>query len=363
MTTLVAIAEPGRERRSEPRPTSLLLSALLHALVVLLLVVMARLLPPADVAVPPQERLIEVVMAPPPPPSPPAPQSGEIPVERMNLSEDAEVAQESRSPPPAPPGQAEPPAEQPPQRTRDQDLPTAAIAAAPPTPEVAPEPQPVPPQPQPQPAPPVRPPARFEIDPRDIRSSDPPPGVGEPQVATVPRPQLEPRPQPPRPTPRAAAPRTLPPRPEATQTPGELREVDLFGNARLPPRRAAAAQQSNAAPGPRSTASEAAYILRQVLRVWTVDYRNTRYREVTLSLRMPLQADGTLGYPWGRNDPWQPYLLIENYQEFLQPGMEAERRLLESFAYAVKLAQPYQVPPTPGPYPRTVTISFRMGDL
>ena len=66
---------------------------------------------------------------------------------------------------------------------------------------------------------------------------------------------------------------------------------------------------------------------------------------------------------WGRNDPWMPYLLIDHYADFLQPGMESERRLLESFAYAVKLAQPYQVPPTPGPYPRTVTISFRMGDL
>jgi hypothetical protein len=362
MTTLVAIAEPGRAQRSEPRPSSLLLSALLHTLVLLLLVLMAQWVPPpTEVAVPPQERLIEVVMAPPPPtPSPPVPQSGEIPVERMNLSEDAEVAQESRAPPAAPPGQAEPPAEQPPQRTRDQDLPTAPIAAAPPTPEAAPAPQPVPPQPQPRPAPPARPPARFEIDPRDIRSFEPPPGVGQPQVASVPR--LEPQPQPPRPTPRAAAPQ-LPPRPQATQNPGELREVDLFGNARLPPRRAAAAQPSNAALGPRSTASEAAYILRQVLRVWTVDYRNPRYHDMTLSLRMPLQADGTLGFPWGRNDPWQPYLLIENYQEFLRPGMESERRLLESFAYAVKLAQPYQIPPTPGPYPRTVTINFRMGDL
>src|SRR6185369_4751882 len=183
------------------------------------------------------------------------------------------------------------------------------------TPEVAPTPQPV--QPQPQPAPPARAPARFEIDPRDIRSSEPPPGIGEPQVATVPRLEPQPQPQPPRPTPRAAAPQ-LPQRPQATQNPGELREVDLFGNARLPPRRAAAAQPSNAALGPRSTASEAAYILRQVLRVWTVDYRNVRYREVTLSLRMPLQADGTLGYPWGRNDPWLPNLLIENYQEFLR---------------------------------------------
>ena len=36
MTTLVAIAEPGRARRGEPRPTSLVLSALLHTLVVLL---------------------------------------------------------------------------------------------------------------------------------------------------------------------------------------------------------------------------------------------------------------------------------------------------------------------------------------
>jgi hypothetical protein len=277
----------------------------------------------------------------------------------MNLSEQAEVAQESRAPPPSPEGQVEPPAEQPPQRTRDQDLPTASIAAAPPA-EAQAEPQPVTPQPEPAPTP-APAPSRFQIAPTDIRTNEPPPGVGEPQVANLPR--LPPPQAPPRPTPRTAAP-PLPARPQATQAPGELREVDLFGNARLPPRRTAAAQQpSNALPGARSTASEAAYILRQVLRVWTVDYRNARYREVTLSLRMPLQADGTLGYPWGRNDPWMPYLLIDHYADFLQPGMESERRLLESFAYAVKLAQPYQVPPTPGPYPRTVTISFRMGDL
>jgi hypothetical protein len=359
MTTLVAIAEPGREQGSEPKPSALLLSVLLHTVVVLLLIVAARLLPPAPADLPPQERAVEVVMVPPAqPPAPAQPTAqpqGEIPLERMNLSEQAEVAQESRAPAPA--AQAEPdrPREQAAQRTRDQDLPPAPIAAAPPAPPT-PEPRPAPPQPTPAQAPAAAP-SRFEIDPRSIRTFEPPPGVGEepPQVAAVPR--LTPAP------PRASGPQSLPQRPQSTQPPGELREVDLFGSARLPPRRSTVTQQSNAQVGARSTQSEAAFILRQVLQVWTVDYRNPRYREVMLSLRMPLQADGTLGYPWGRNDPWLPYLLIDRYAEFLRPGMESQRRLLESFAYAIKLAQPYQIPPTPGPYPRTVVVSFRMGDL
>jgi hypothetical protein len=111
--------------------------------------------------------------------------------------------------------------------------------------------------------------------------------------------------------------------------------------------------------GPGAAAADAAFILRQVLAAWRVDYRNARYRNVTLRVRFVLNADGTLAPPWARGNDWEPERVIAGHRDLAAP----ERNLVESFARAVWSAQPYQVPPTPGRYPRSIVLNFRMGDL
>jgi hypothetical protein len=115
----------------------------------------------------------------------------------------------------------------------------------------------------------------------------------------------------------------------------------------------------NAPQGVAAASSDAAFILRQVLAAWSLDYHNRRYRNVTLRIRFGLNADGTLARPWGRSDDWEPERLIAGYQGL---GPE-ERDLVRSFAQVLRSAQPYRLPATPGPYPRTINLNFRLGDL
>jgi hypothetical protein len=391
MTTLVAIAEPGRERGSEPRPSALLLSALLHILAVLLLVAMARLLPPAQVDIPPQERTVEVVVVPAPAPEPPqaaqpaqpaqpAPSQPQPPAQRAlidlpppNLSETARFAPESALPSAPEVSQADRP---------DSNAQEAATSPAPgpepqrSTPAEAAEsvpapqpPQPAPPQPQPQvaqPSPAQAPPAQAPPTPAPALPPSP-----HQMVIVVPPVQLE-TPPIPRPTLRQLQPQPLPQsppqaRPEPRQTPqgqGVLRDIDLFGPGRQAPRQTASARSG--APGPQrdATRTEGDFILRQILRRWALNYRDPQYHDMAFILReVPLLGDGTLGRPFGRTDPWNPYEMIENYGEFTGPGFERERYVIQTFLTAIRAAQPFQLPPTPGPYPRRIRIVFRFDDL
>src|SRR5262245_49138796 len=100
MTTLVAIAEPSRDRRSEPTPSAMVLSGLLHVVAVLALVAVTYLVPRAVPIEIPQERTVEVVMVP-PQPQPQVEPGAPIPTSRPNLSRDAAIGEESMAPQPS----------------------------------------------------------------------------------------------------------------------------------------------------------------------------------------------------------------------------------------------------------------------
>ena len=110
--------------------------------------------------------------------------------------------------------------------------------------------------------------------------------------------------------------------------------------------------------------SEGDFILSQVMRHWLIDYRSPRFRDVLLNAPVTLNADGTLGYPFGKADPWQPELMVGNWIELQRPQMEPVKVAVESLLRAVRAAQPFQLPPNAsGGYPRRIRLYFLMGDL
>jgi hypothetical protein len=110
--------------------------------------------------------------------------------------------------------------------------------------------------------------------------------------------------------------------------------------------------------------SEGDFILSQVMRHWLIDYRSPRFRDVLLNAPVTLNADGTLGYPFGKSDPWQPEQMVGNWLELQRPQMEPVKVAVESLLRAVRAAQPFQLPPgVAGGYPRRIRLYFRMGDL
>jgi hypothetical protein len=110
--------------------------------------------------------------------------------------------------------------------------------------------------------------------------------------------------------------------------------------------------------------SEGDFILGQVMKYWLIDYRNPRFRTVMMSGPFILNADGTLGSPYGKGDPWRPDVMIANWAELQQPQNEPVKVALESFLRAVRAAQPFTLPPNAqGSYPRTIRLHLVMGDL
>ncbi|MBV8536887.1 MAG: hypothetical protein JO128_14910, partial [Alphaproteobacteria bacterium] len=108
------------------------------------------------------------------------------------------------------------------------------------------------------------------------------------------------------------------------------------------------------------------FILMQIAQHWLIDYHNPRYREIVLrGAQIVLLPNGMLGPPFGKNDPWSPREMIANYDALLAPGAEPIRQAIETFLQAMRLAQPFRLPPDgkPSTEPRVFTIYFQLGDI
>jgi hypothetical protein len=211
----------------------------------------------------------------------------------------------------------------------------------------APEPKPAPPRPAP---PPPEVPARILPPP-------PPPQLTEAPIAETSTPPPGPeRPATGAPTPGPVA-RPAPPVPAPPAAKGD---VTLGGAARP-----GAAQSRRARGDKPATQAEKDFILAQILPFWLIDYRNPRFGRIVFGGTFVLQADGMLGPPYGKNDPWQPEVMVSGYSALLSPEREPERVAIESFLNAVRAAQPFRLPPTldKADYPRPIPVHFRLGDL
>lgn len=335
MTVLAASLPYPRPKRERLPLRAAVLSFGVHALVALILAAVAYFVAPIDERPAQEERAVEVVMV---PATPEAPEAFEPPPDAMplpvppppNLDASAPLAERTVLPRAAEPRAAV--RADTAEREAVSPLPAATAAASVTRSLEEPIPQ--------------------EL--AEIESPQNDDSTAEVVIAQAPR-AIQPRnPAPPRPA----------PRPEAGPR-GELREIDLFGSGRLGARQVAATRggvpQDQAREASRSDSD---YILAQILRRWRINFHDERYREVTFAPgNLLLNRDGTLAFPYGKNDPWNPYEMMGGYRRLTQRGFEDVRRAVDTFLVALREAQPFELPPTPGPYPRRIRISFRTGDL
>jgi hypothetical protein len=145
-----------------------------------------------------------------------------------------------------------------------------------------------------------------------------------------------------------------PPAPPAAKA-----ELSLGGGAGL-----TAALPRGGGEGP-AKQDEKDFLLAQILPFWLLNYRDPRYRQVVFRGHFTVRADGMLEPPFGKNDPWDPTLMIGDYDRLLARQQEPQRLALESFLRAVRAAQPFKLQPgvDPKSYPRQVAVFFRLGDL
>lgn len=104
------------------------------------------------------------------------------------------------------------------------------------------------------------------------------------------------------------------------------------------------------------------FLLAQVMPFWLLNYRDPRYARVIFHGTFVLRADGMLDFPYGKNDPWDPQVMIGGYDQQLT---QQYRVAIESFLRAVRAAQPFRLQPgiDSNSYPRSIPVYFRLGDL
>jgi len=115
--------------------------------------------------------------------------------------------------------------------------------------------------------------------------------------------------------------------------------------------------------GEKARQDEKDFLLAQVLPFWLLNYKDPRYQHVIFRGHFVLRADGMLDPPFGKNDPWQPDVMIAGYDRLAGRQHEPQRLAIESFLRAVRAAQPFRLKPGVDSYPRSVPVFFRLGDL
>lgn len=150
----------------------------------------------------------------------------------------------------------------------------------------------------------------------------------------------------------------------------ESRDGLLAPNERPAPQTGLAAsrtrpEESAGPTGEKLTQSEVDHLLAQVFKVWLIDYRAPRFKDIVISGNFQLNPDGTLGSPFGLRDPWAPEKMIANYADVQRPEMRDQRTALESFLGAMRQAQPFKRQPDAPPLtsPKVLSFAFRLGDL
>jgi hypothetical protein len=238
--------------------------------------------------------------------------------------------------------------------------------------EAPPPPAPVPEPPKPPPPPPPPPPA----PPAPPQPAPPPPAPAMPlAVQPVQRESAPYAPQStaPRPLPRPSAPAAAPPAAPSVPRNPESRDGLLAPNPtpeRPVPKSGSSAGRVNegevaAKAGDKLTQSEVDFLLAQVLRVWLIDYKSPRFKDIAFAITLELRPDGMLGPPFGAGDPWAPERMISNYAELQNPQARDVRTALESFLGALRQAQPFKRQPDAPPLtaPKFFTFAFSLGDL
>lgn len=211
----------------------------------------------------------------------------------------------------------------------------------------------IPPPPPPPPPPPVQaepptpppPPPLLQAAPLAEKSVAPP--AAQPQ-----RREAAPRPRP------EEAPKTADPGPRPKPLPRPTPQAPAA--APLSPSEMANAVQN----APEMAQSEQDYFLQQILGYWIIDLDAPQFAHIVISGSYVVLPDGMLAPPFGKGDPFDMNVMVQNWQMLARArGMQAERTAMETFLRAMRLAQPMKLPPNFGQQPKRMTLDFRVGDL
>jgi len=160
--------------------------------------------------------------------------------------------------------------------------------------------------------------------------------------------------------------RPAPPKPEAS---GPAPKAELKLPAK--PQKAAEAghrqQGAGTAAGPAGetmTQSESDFFLGQIVAAWVIDFDAPKFRNIVISGAYQVLPNGMIGPPFGKNDPWDMEAMVNNWDEIATlPNAADYRTAIETFLRAMRLAQPFKMPPGARGYPKILTLNFRIGDL
>lgn len=213
-----------------------------------------------------------------------------------------------------------------------------------PLPQKAPEPVPVP-------LPELPPPSVPQLQQAPLAErSTAPPSPGE-QARNAPPKQAAPQPK--------AAPNSAQrgPAPKPADEP-RRQSPSRTGN------REAGREQAAGPAGEAMTQSESDFFLSQIVAAWVIDFRAPQFRDIQVYGRYKVLENGMLAPPFGKDDPWDIHAMVENWEEIEnEPRAAAFRTAIETFLRAMRLAQPFAMPPNAEGYPKVLSLNFRIGDL
>lgn len=249
-------------------------------------------------------------------------------------------------------------------KSQPEPPPILAEFVMPEPPKAAPPPAPPPPAPPPQAAAPTPPPPQEQVRPI------PPPSIPQLQNAPVTeapsrappsagekaRTQSSEKPQP--------AP--LPDRigPSTTMAPPAQRERSA--SSRPTGNRAQGEAGAAGKAGESMTQSESDFFLAQIVRAWVIDFDAPQFANLVIEGGFGVLPNGMLAPPYGKNDPWDMNVMVRNWnriEAMRGPQAVAYRTAMETFMQAMRLAQPFTMPPDAQGYPKILQLNFRVGDL
>jgi hypothetical protein len=163
-----------------------------------------------------------------------------------------------------------------------------------------------------------------------------------------PKPKAEPAPQPPQDVPAPLPKPQLDPAPLADRAaPGEKAGTGAGAKAKPMDKAALRAVRD--------------LMLSAVLRHWRPP-AFMRGRGAVLSVKVDVRPGGTLGPPFGRDEPWNPAAAIDGLDK-LAPN-DPTRQAMEGFYRGLRQAQPFRLPPElAARLPFSVALDFRLDDL
>lgn len=216
-----------------------------------------------------------------------------------------------------------------------------------------PPPAPEPPKAEAPPAPPLPPPSVPQLQRAPVtKESKAPPSAGD-RARERPQASEAPKPAPPQPERRGPATATTPQqRPPQAQSQAGSRQPG--------------AGRAAGAPAEVMTQSESDFFLSQIVPGWVIDFDSPRFKDIRIYGRYMVLPNGMLAPPFGKNDPWDLNTMIDGWDQIAydpRPQAAAMRTAMETFLRAMRLAQPFAMPPDAQGYPKVLSLNFKIGDL